>query len=176
MEKKKNYYISEFPNTELPRAYLEPLQERLPRDEIVDVQRIDRVVNLQNRQRVKRGEAHAQDVGDLFERAGGREPQVKVQLIDLRQRDGQHLEALRLGHQVAPLDQVQRQFGEQERPVAAGLQVLAELHLSRGAGDQVVLNAGAVSNSKTDVVHHVFYHIFFVRRVDVHAAEKTRTV
>jgi len=70
---------------------------------------------------------------------------------------------LGLGYQVTPLDQVQSEFGEKKRPVAGGLQVLAEFQLSRGAGYQIVLNTSAVSNSETDVFHHVFYHIFFVR-------------
>jgi len=91
-----------------------------------------------------------------------------MELIYLSQRDWQHLEALGLGHQMSPLDQVQGEFGEKKRPVAGGLQVLAELQLSRSAGNQIVLNTGAVGNSETDVVQHVFYHIFFVRRDYVH--------
>jgi len=149
-------------------TYLESLQERFPRNEFVDVQRVNRIVNFQNRQRVERSEAYAQNVGDLFERAGRREPQVEMELIYLSQRDRQHLEALGLGHQMTPLNQVQGEFGKKKRPVAGGLQVLAELQLSRCAGYQIVLNTGAVGNSETDVVHHVFYHIFFIRRDYVH--------
>lgn len=92
-----------------------------------------------------------------------------MQLIDLSQRDRQHFETLRLRHQVAPLDQVQREFGEEERPGTAGLQVLTELELSRSAGYQVVLNTGAVSDAKTDIVHQVLGRVLFVRRVHVQA-------
>lgn len=108
-------------------TYLEPLQERLPRNEIVNVQRVNRIVNFQNCQRVERSKTYTQNVGNLFERAGRREPQVEMELIYLSQRDRQHLEALGLGHQVTSLDQVQSEFGEKKRPITSGLQVLTEL-------------------------------------------------
>ena len=63
---------------------VDPVQEIVPGHGLPGHQRVDRVVNLQQRHRVQTGQAHAQDRLEALVGSHAREPQIEVQQEDLR--------------------------------------------------------------------------------------------
>jgi hypothetical protein len=144
------------------------------------LQTSDRVVDLDEVERVERGEADGQQRLHFAVGALRGETQVASQHEQLMQRRGQHPVAGRLHHQVSRLHQVQRQLGEQERALRRGAEVLRELgvHVVEGRRQRaaqravhrvgqrarrrrdVVLDAGARAHAELDVLQHVALQIF----------------
>lgn len=139
---------------------LHALLKVLPRQLAARVPGVDGLKELLVGQRVQRGQRHVEDGQRALEGRLGHELHVALQLVELRNRDGHHLVAGALDHQVAPLQQVQGQLEVQVGTLAAGDQVAAELAHRERVGLAI----------QADVAHDVLVAVDAVLDVRVEVA------
>lgn len=139
---------------------LDALLEVLPLQLALDESGVDRLEQLLVSQGVQGRQRHVEDGQGALKGRVGHELYVALQLVELGQRDGDHLVAGALDDQVASLEQVQRQLEVQVGALATRDQVAAELSHSDGVGFAVQVDvvhdilaaADAVLNVRIEVV------------------------
>lgn len=154
------------PFDEEAREQLHAVLEVLPRQLPLDEDGVDGVEQLLVGHRVQRGQRHIEDGQRALEGRVGHELHVALQLVELGQRDGHHLVAGALDHQVTSLEQIQGELEIQVGALAAGDQVAAELSDCNGVGLAV----------QADVVHDFLAAVDAVLDVRVEVVADLRVV